>query len=111
MSQYSATAAEMTVLWNMFQHLEEPAVSPFRVLASSTTTVVHIYQTALWMSLNTYCCENTLMSTAAQQPTPQLLDWKSICIDFEHVFIPKYMIEIHKSTTDGRGFQGALKNE
>jgi hypothetical protein len=95
----------------MFQRVEEAAVSLIRVVASSTTTVVDIYQTAWWTSLNTYCCENTLMSTAAQQPPPRLLDWKSICIDFENAFIPKYMIEIHKSTTDGRGFQCALKNE
>jgi hypothetical protein len=95
----------------MFQHLEETAVSPTRVAASFTTTVVYIYQTAWWTSLNTYCCENTLMSTAAQQPPSQLLDWKCICIDFENAFIPYYMIEIHISTTDGRGFQCALKNE
>jgi len=43
MPQCSATAAEMTVFWNMFQRLEEPAISPIRVAASSTTTVVHIY--------------------------------------------------------------------
>jgi hypothetical protein len=72
----------------MLQRLEEPAVSPLRVAASSTTKVVRIYQTAWWTSLNTYYCENTLMSTAAQQPPPQLLDWKSIFIDFENAFIP-----------------------